>query len=73
MSMGMFLYVVLPDIILKVVSSTSDFQAYCTWELAKSYYHCIKDGLFSSILVKPLQIRSTNKKQGMGLNNLFSP
>lgn len=62
-NLGKFLYVVLPDVILKVaetLSSASDLHTYCIWEPTMSYYHTIKYRFPS---FTPVKLLVTPKKQ----------
>lgn len=66
-NLGKFLYVVLPDVILKVaeiLSSTSDLHMYCIWEPTRSYYPTIKYSFPSWFpLPTPVKLLVTPKEQ----------
>lgn len=73
-TLGKFLYVVLPDVILKVaeiVSSASDLHTYCIREPARLYYHGIKYRFPSSVLVKLLVSPKKHKVGTRKQNNLL--
>lgn len=73
-TLGKFLYVVLPDVILKVaeiVSSASDLHTYCIREPARLYYHGTKYRFPSSVLVKLLVSPKKHKVGTRKQNNLL--
>lgn len=72
--LGKFLYVVLPDVILKVaeiISRASDLHMYCIWEPTRLYYHSRKCRFPSSTPVKLLVSPKKQKVSTMKRNILL--
>lgn len=75
-TLGNFLYVALPDVILKVaesVSNASDLHMHCIWEPTRSHYHSTKYRFASwfpsstpvKLLVSPRQQKVSTMKQNI--------